>query len=130
MIQYIQTQIQISLEDNDRHFKSGGSKILQTTLDENEDDILINSSSMYYPKPDTCFRQFENKNYQTFLLNFNKIAAACYLKVLTASAPLWNLYSINYQLESETNFDIHKNPTLNKNPNEAIRVERCLNDHE
>ena len=79
-------------------------------FDENDDDILIhggqnNMNHYYYPKPETIYRRFENKNYQTFLYNFNKIAAGCYLKVMQAPQEIWQLYSLDKHLQSETNFN-------------------------
>ena len=118
------TQIQISVEDSeetvpDKKIRFGVGQNSATYMskskysglnnsfelvDENEDDYLILGQNHFYPKPDTSYRQFENKNYQTFLYNFNKIAAGCYLKLLKAPQELWNLYSLDKHLQDETNF--------------------------
>lgn len=121
------TQIQISVEDNEestvmpdkktrfgvsqtstynssKSYKSRGMNSSFDMVDENEDDYLILGQNHFYPKPDTSYRQFENKNYQTFLYNFNKIAAGCYLKLFKAPQDLWNLYSLDKHLQEETNF--------------------------
>lgn len=110
------TQIEISIEDAQEipgkhiRFHSPTTSKLKfnqdriTVVDENEDDMLIHGQNHFYPKPDTSFRQFENKNYQTFLYNFNKIAAGCYLKLLKAPQEIWQLYSLDNHLQSETNF--------------------------
>jgi len=78
----------------------------QLEVDENDDDALILGEFNCYPKPDTNYRRFENKNYQTFLYNFNKIAAGCYLKVMQAPQDLWQLYSLDKHVQAETNFNL------------------------
>jgi hypothetical protein len=53
----------------------------------------------------------ENRNYNTFVYNFNRIALACYLKVLRASKTLWTTYSLDEHLESNTNLSVLNGPS-------------------
>ncbi len=104
------TQIEIALEHNHQTpIKQTRFNIDQQNsqvVDENDDDALILGEVNCYPKPDTNYRRFENKNYQTFLYNFNKIAAGCYLKVMQAPQDLWQLYSLDKHVQAETNFNL------------------------
>jgi len=120
------TQIEIAIEDAQempaKHtrfnvnrqpcsptFTSKFNRLKQSSndhVDENEDDALILGQVNCYSKPETNYRRFENKNYQTFVFNFNKIAAGCYLKVLQAPQEMWQLYSLDKQIQIETNFSM------------------------
>jgi len=100
-----QTRFNIDQENSPRANRPSLKKTSQV-VDENEDDALILGEVNCYPKPDTNYRRFENKNYQTFLYNFNKIAAGCYLKVMQAPQDLWQLYSLDKHVQAETNFNL------------------------
>lgn len=82
-----------------------GNRSKSNYIDVNEDDLLIFGQSQNYCKPESGYRQFENKNYLTFLHNFNQIAASCYLKAMKAPAEIWQLYSLNKHLENEASFN-------------------------
>ena len=106
------TQVPINIEDADeipektnRKISEQGKQSKYNFIDENEDDFLIFGQNQNYFKPETSYRQFENKNYLTFLHNFNQIAASCYLKAMKAPVELWQLYSLNKNLENETSLN-------------------------
>jgi hypothetical protein len=73
--------------------------------DEDERARLRKPKSLRIPR-----EIIENRNYHTFVYNFNRIALACYLKVLKASRNLWASYSLDENLESNTNFSVLNKP--------------------
>ena len=90
-----------------------------TNTDNLDDEELTYTEKVYSHN----IRQIENKNYNTFLYNFNQLATACYLKTMKASGLLWSEYSIDEQIEAETDFYM-----INKTTDRS--VSHCLNDQE
>jgi len=63
----------------------------------------------------TFDESLRSKNYKKFLYNFNKLATACYLKVLKAKDNLYSKYNVSTSLEKDTNFYvIESSPTVNE----------------
>lgn len=72
-----------------------------------------------------CHEHLEDRNYNTFVYNFNRIALACYLKVLQASKSTWSSYSIDHNMDLNTQFTL-----INEPDNKDKLIEGSLNDDE
>ena len=66
------------------------------------------------------------KSYEKFLYNFNKLSIACYLTALQANQAIWSLYNIPLNLAKDANFYvIESSPAINERS-----LKRTLSDNE
>lgn len=68
------------------------------------------------------------QNYEAFLFNFNKLALACYLKVLRASGRVWSTYDIEKEQDSSTNYSNINVASLSREEERHLRS--AINDDE
>jgi hypothetical protein len=130
-----------SSSDSSSPSKAENSLRVYTKLDEEEvddddddqfDAIKRQNSCTKTPNLQILYRNLiDDKNFNTFLFNFNRVAHACYLKMFQSSHALWNRFSLDKKFEKNTNFMLLKNePKLGENAaSNSFRDEEFLKNY-